>query len=386
MSQLKVNGIRHTGASSDAVTLATDGTCTAKLTNNLSNRNVIINGGMMISQRSTSKTVSSGVSGCQTLDRWQTSIGGTAEYTQSQSTDEPGGFMNSMKYECTTADASLAASDSFRIIYKGEGYDAQRFGKGTSRAVSATLSFWIKTNKTGNYQVNWRDINNSRMVGAQYTVSSANTWERKEITFPTESSNGELYNTNGQGLYLEWWFTSGSNQTSGSVPTSWEAYDATDRAAGLNVNMADATGNTLYITGVQMEASDYATDFEHRSYGDELAKCQRYFYLAASGADDAVATVAICFNYGTGSARAMLYFPTTMRTIPDIFEVSGTDYWRILQAGGTNDYPDSVHGGNERLNMAETAFEDDVSGMTAGQATLLRINNAAARLGYDAEL
>ena len=82
----------------------------------------------------------------------------------------------------------------------------------------------------------------------------------------------------------------------------------------------------------------------------------------------------------------MLYFPTTMRTIPDIFEVSGTDYWRILQAGGTNDYPDSVHGGNERLNMAETAFEDDVSGMTAGQATLLRINNAAARLGYDAEL
>jgi hypothetical protein len=386
MSQLKVNGIRHTGASSDAVTLATDGTCTAKLTNNLSNRNAIINGGMMISQRSTSKTVGSGIGGCQTLDRWQTSIGGTAQYTQSQSTDEPGGFMNSMKYECTTADASPAASDSFRIIYKGEGYDAQRFGKGTSRAVSATLSFWIKTNKTGNYQVNWRDINNSRMVGAQYTVSSANTWERKEITFPTESSNGELYKTNGQGLYLEWWFTSGSNQTSGSVPTSWEAYDATDRAAGLNVNMADATGNTLYITGVQMEASDYATDFEHRSYGDELAKCQRYFYLAASGADDAVATVAICFNYGTGSARAMLYFPTTMRTIPDIFEVSGTDYWRILQAGGTNDYPDSVHGGNERLNMAETAFEDDVSGMTAGQATLLRINNAAARLGYDAEL
>ena len=202
---------------------------------------------------------------------------GDAEYTLSQSADEPGGFMNSLKLDCTTADTSLAASDTMRLIYKGEGYDVQRFGKGTSRALSATLSFWIKTNKTGNYQVNWRDIANGRMVGAQYTVSQADTWERKEITFPNETSNGELYNNSNQGLYLEWWFTSGSTTNSGAVPTAWEAYATGDRAAGLNVNLADSTSNELYLTGVQFEVGTAATPFEHISFENELRRCQRYY-------------------------------------------------------------------------------------------------------------
>jgi hypothetical protein len=181
------------------------------------------------------------------------------------------------------------------------------------------------------------------MIGAQYTVSSANTWERKEITFPTESSNGELYNTNGQGLYLEWWFTSGTNQTSGSVPTSWEAYAATDRAAGLNVNMADATGNTLYITGVQMEASDYATDFEVRSYGDELAKCQRYYYKPEYDTDSGP----YAFEYHQSYKAAQEYFPVTMRATPTstVTASSGSfttwlpspTHWKgYIAAGGTD--------------------------------------------------
>ena len=273
--------VRADGRVSIASSLAVAGICTAATfvptDGQLGYRNVIVNGSMMIAQRSTSKTVSSSVAGCQTLDKWQISISGSAEYTMSQSADEPGGFMNSLKLDCTTADTSLAASDTMRIIYKGEGYDAQRFGKGTSRAVSATLSFWIKTNKTGNYQVNWRDIANGRMVGAQYTVSQANTWERKEITFPNETSNGEFYNNANQGLYLEWWFTSGSTTNSGAVPTAWEGYTAGDRAAGLNVNLADSTSNELYITGVQMEVGTVATPFEHISFENELRRCQRYY-------------------------------------------------------------------------------------------------------------
>ena len=104
------------------------------------------------------------------------------------------------------------------------------------------------------------------MVGAQYTVSQADTWERKEITFPNETSNGELYNNSIQGLYLEWWFTSGSTTNSGAVPTAWEAYATGDRAAGLNVNLADSTSNELYLTGVQFEVGTAATPFEHISF------------------------------------------------------------------------------------------------------------------------
>ena len=107
--------------------------------------------------------------------------------------------------------------------------------------------------------------------------------------------------------------------------------------------------------------------------------------MAASGEDNSD-TVAICFNFSANSARAVFYFPTTMRTTPDIYSVEGTNYFRILQPGGTTDNPDSIHGGNERPNMAEMAFEDDVSGMTVGQASILRLNNDNARIGFEAEL
>ena len=107
--------------------------------------------------------------------------------------------------------------------------------------------------------------------------------------------------------------------------------------------------------------------------------------MAASGEDN-TDTVALCMNFSASSARAVFYFPTTMRTVPDIYEVGGTNYFRIFQAGGVNDYPDSIHGGNERPNMAEMAFEDDVSGMTVGQASILRLNNDNARIGFEAEL
>ena len=140
------------------------------------------------------------------------------------------------------------------------------------------------------------------------------------------------------------------------------------------------------MTNLQFEVGDTATSFEHRSFAEELARCQRYFYMAASGADSNSATVALCMNFSSASARAVFHFPVTMRTIPDIYEVGGTNYFKILQPGGTTDLPDSIHGGNERPNMAEMAFEDDVSGMTAGQASLLRINNSAARIGFTAEM
>ena len=281
---------------------------------NLSNRNKIINGGMVIAQRTTAATVSSSASGYKGVDRFSVSIGGNTVFVMSQSNDHPEGFSKSMKFDCTTAVASPAAGDSFRVLYKGEGYDVQDIGKGTSGAKPVTLSFYIKTNKTGNYQVNWRDVTNSRMVCGTYTVNSANTWERKVITFPTETSNGELSNDSSAELYLEWWFIAGSTASSGTAHATWDAYNNANRAANLNVSIGDNTDNVLYLTGVQLEIGSVATPFEHRSFHDDYLRCCRYYF---GGANTYVSgTTYYGSVYSSGNSMVRVPHPVPMRTTP----------------------------------------------------------------------
>ncbi len=281
---------------------------------NLSNRNKIINGGMVIAQRATSATVSSSASGFKTVDRFQVSIGGNQVFVMSQSGDHPDGFSKSMKFDCTTAVASPASGDTMRVIYKGEGYDIQDIGKGTSGAKPVTLSFYIKTNKTGNYQVNWRDLDNSRMVCGTYTVNSPNTWERKEITFPTESSNGQFNNNNSAQLYLEWWFIAGSDANSGTANATWDTYANANRAANLNVSIGDHTDNVLYLTGVQLEIGSVATPFEHRSFHDDYLRCCRYYF----GGANTYTTGSVYYGsvYSSGNSMIRVPHPVPMRTTP----------------------------------------------------------------------
>ena len=282
---------------------------------NLSNRNKIINGGMVIAQRATSATASSGSgSGFRTVDRFSVSIGGNAVFTMSQSGDHPEAFSKSMKFDCTTADADAGAGDSFRVLYKGEGYDIQDIGKGTSGAKPVTLSFYIKTNKTGNYQVNWRDLDNSRMVCGTYTVNSANTWERKVITFPTETSNGQFNNNNSAQLYLEWWFISGTSTNSGTAHSTWDTYNNANRAANLNVNMGDSTDNVLYLTGVQFEIGSVATPFEHRSFHDDYLRCCRYYFGGANTYNSGAAYYGSV--YSSGNSMVRVPHPVPMRSTP----------------------------------------------------------------------
>ena len=281
---------------------------------NLSNRNKIINGGMAIAQRATSATVSTSHVGYKTVDRFTVSIGGGAVFTMSQSGDHPEGFSKSMKFDCTTADADAGTGDSFRVIYKGEGYDVQDIGKGTSGAKPVTLSFYIKTNKTGNYQVNWRDVDNSRMVCGTYTVNSANTWERKVITFPTETSNGQFNNSNSAQLYLEWWFISGTSYNSGTAHATWDAYNNANRAANLNVNIGDNTDNVLYLTGVQFEIGSVATPFEHRSFHDDYLRCCRYYFGGANTYSSGANYYGCVYSSGTSMVRVP--HPVPMRSTP----------------------------------------------------------------------
>lgn len=276
----------------------------------LSNRNLVINGAMQVSVRGDS----TGVTGAAYYgpDRYRFTVGsaGVGAYTISQDTDAPSGFGYSYKIDCTTADASPDATDAVFIATRFEGQDLQRLKKGTADAASVTLSFWVKSNLTGTYQANLFDLDNTRIIGSTYTISVAGTWEYKTITFAGDTS-GAFSNDNGLSLQVEWALDGGTSYTSGAVPTSWEATSNADRAAGLTVNLADNTSNYWQLTGVQLEVSDTSTPFEHRSYGDELARCQRY-YTEADG------TITTLMLRPDGFRFVPWYFPVTMRTAPTV--------------------------------------------------------------------
>jgi hypothetical protein len=281
----------------------------------LTGRNLIINGAMQVAQRGTS--FSSVTTGAYHLDRFKTILSGLGTWTMSQSTTAPTGFSNSLKYECTTADASPAAGDYMALYHNLEGQNIQHLKKGTASAESLTLSFWVRSNKTGTYQVNLYDDDNNRVLGSTYSVSSADTWEYKTITYSGDTT-GALDNDNALSLHVEWWLGSGTNFSSGTIPASWSALDNTDRNASGTVNLADTVGNTFYITGVQLEVGEQATPFEHRSYGDELARCQRYTWkLGGFGADQYLASTWLYFD-GSTIHTGPYYCPVQMRADPSL--------------------------------------------------------------------
>jgi hypothetical protein len=247
-------------------------------------RNIIINGDMSIAQRGTSET---GITsnGYYTLDRWRSAITSLGTWTQSQSTDVPSnqGFATSLKMDCTTADASPSASDVARIEQKFEGQNLQYLKKGTSSAESTTLSFWVKSNKTGTYICELVDNDNTRSISKSYTISSASTWEKKTITFDGDTT-GVLGNDNGASLRLFFWLGSGTDSTSGTLQTSWGSVVTANRAVG-QVNLADSTSNEWFITGIQLEAGTTASDFEFLPYDVNLLRCQRYYETGDTGAE-----------------------------------------------------------------------------------------------------
>ena len=246
----------------------------------LTGRNLIINGAMQVAQRGTSETgVTSTTFVC---DRFQFAASGTiGTYTLAQSTAAPDGFAYSLKLDTTTADASPAGTDNLTIRYKIEGQDLQQFKFGTASAESMTLSFWCRSNKTGDIQVNLRNMDAGRIIAAAVSINAANTWEYKTVTVAGDTSSG-FNNDNGESLRIEWFLDVGPDWSSGAVPTSWETLSAGDLGAGVTLALADNTANEFFLTGVQLEVGEQATPFEHRSFGDELSRCQRYFQYIES--------------------------------------------------------------------------------------------------------
>jgi hypothetical protein len=274
----------------------------------LSNRNLIINGAMQVAQRGTSSAGLGAAAGYFTVDRWSMGLNGTTagRYTMSQSTDAPAGFSKSMKLDVTTADTSIAADELVGFLQRIEGQDIQRLSKGTPDAKTAVFSFYAKgTPKT--FIVEFQD-DNSRRFSRTFTTTTS--WQRFEIDVPADTT-GEIDDDNTTGLTIIFWFHAGSDYTSGTLQTTWGGTTTANRAVGCE-SLFSSTDNELLITGVQLEIGDVATPFEHRSFGDELARCQRYYQKFQA----LVGNSTHAWQSGAGSSWSVLTPPVATRANP----------------------------------------------------------------------
>lgn len=274
-------------------------------------RNLIINGAMQVAQRATSFTGTGGGLFC--IDRWRfIRNAGTPTLTHTQESDAPDGFSYSYKINVDTP-TTLASTHHSELAYSIEAQDMQYLNWGSSAAKDITLSFWVKSNVTGIYSCSFRnqdggDVNLSKT----YTINTSGFWEYKTITIDGDTVNS-INNDNGYGLRPHWALSAGSNYTTGTVGV-WNS-DLTYKFAGHAVDFNGTANNYWQITGVQLEVGNIANPFEHRSYGEELALCQRYYWVLPSGYDDGstgkkASTGSILSFNSTGT------FPVTMRATP----------------------------------------------------------------------
>jgi len=346
-------------------------------------RNLVINGACTISQRGTSTTgVTNG--GYNSVDRFEFLLNTLGTWTSEQSTDAPDGFVNSHKLTATTADASPASGDYAVIFYKPEGQDLQALQYGLSGAKTTTISFWVKSNKTGNASFTVLQPDGSdRMLPQQYTINSANTWEYKSISIVGDQS-GNIDNDNGDGIRLEWWINSGSTYTGGSHSSTWIAYDVSSRNVS-NLGVGGATSDYFAITGVQLEVGSQATPFEHRLYADELARCKRYYERLNFLNTDYVLQGQT--GGATTTANGLLYY-TEKRTAPTVtLPSAGQTTGTITFLNPTGGYPSST--GSHVIQVAGPkqcrVYGSGYTGLTAGSNSIL-FSTGTTSVDVDAEL
>ena len=385
MSEIKVNSIKGVGATDAAITVNnSDGTCTANITSigggQLSNRNKVINGSMIIHQRGGSKTGNE-----YTLDRFHVSSSTDGAYSVSQSTESPDDFSNSLHVDCTTADTSVASGQYLQLKHAIEGQNLQDLAKGTSSAKKTVLSFYVKTNLTGTYAVAIYDGDNNRLFETTYTVSNTN-WNRYTIDIPADTT-GALGNDNGSSIELYWALVQGSSRTSGSASTSWGSYSLTNFAVGHNVNFLSSTDNNWYLTGVQFEKSDtgVATDFEHRSFAQEIQLCKRYYEVLVNGNGLNWGGVAVMH---TSDSPNHVCNWVEKRATPSLEFVEGSGYYRYYSNDTylSANKPSSLAYATKISGIISTASSLTSGSLVAGGAAWSYTVNANAYIAVSAEL
>jgi len=302
----------------------------------LSNRNMIINGAMAFSQRNGTSlvTLNSAGSVLYEFDRWSRQVQQNGKLTLQQVTDAPSGFSYSIK--ATTASAITASgSDYYMIRQPIEGFDSAHLAYGTSSARTTTLSFWVKSTLTGQWSGSIKNAAGNRAYTFPYYINSPSTWEYKTVIIPGDTSGTWIGSTNGIGLAVMYDLGTARSDLHGTL-NSWTATNS--YASSTGVKLVQNASATWQITGVQLEVGDTATPFEHRSYGDELAKCQRYYQNIQC--KDTNGNVALMRNRSTTNEYSgTVYSMSTMRTEPSM---SNTGMDRLHKPGIVYDTVASV--------------------------------------------
>ena len=351
----------------------------------LSNRNLVINGAMQVAQRGTQETgvTSSGYKNGP--DRYRLSVSSIGTWTVDQSTDAPDGFSNSYKLTCTTANASPTGTNNVYITQRIEAQNLQNLKYGTGSAESVTVSFWVKSNKTGTYTFELYQSDGDDQYSQAYSISSADTWEYKTLTFSGNTA-AAIVNDNGRGIEPTWWLAGGPDWSSGTFnDTGWAARVNANRLSPSQVNLGDATSNNWSITGVQLEVGSVATPFEHRSYGDELARCQRY-YQRNSVKNGTLIGVYLNPTRFYGSR---INFPVKMRANPTTSFISlDVNNFKWVNPGTSSFSSNSTDG--IVLNADETGTNLTQTRQGAGSASPVTFNSYVLEAGFtydaDAEL
>jgi len=251
-------------------------------------RNLIINGAMQVAQRGTSYSQSPNSGNYHTVDRFSYRrtggwVGVTAVTLTQESSGAPSGFTHFLRYAPSGADSSVPSDTSMYVDAKLEGNSTSFLGLGTSSAKTFTLSFYVRSSVTGTFSVSAGD--NGGASGAkylaEYTINSANTWERKEITIPGTSSGSFATNTN-TGLVILFVVSADASSSTyaSSTLNSWQTSTDARWSTNQSAAVTATAGQTWDLTGIQLEIGSQASDFEHRSFGEELALCQRYYEIA----------------------------------------------------------------------------------------------------------
>jgi hypothetical protein len=359
--------------------LKTDGSGQLGFADRHANPSLIINGAMTVAQRGTQTGQTGTV--YTACDRFLTAEVGDTVTTSSQNTDVPSGqgFANSLKIDVTTPDASLAASDVFLVVTKLEGQDLQHLLYGTSDAKNLTLSFWVKSPKTGTHILELRQNDATYFNSQAYTIASANTWQKVELTFRGYTSTA-FDDDNGYSLAITWFLAAGSDYSSGTLSSdTWHNTQA-NRAVG-QVNCVDDAANNFYLTGVKLEVGSTATDFVHRSYGEELALCQRYFYR--SQGTSAYTGHGMGANFDGNSSDLFVHFPVEMRANPSV-SFSGTV--GMHRGSSTNSNIINMTNAGNSKTVAFVRCDHGNVFSTGDAVYCINTNDASGEISFNAEL
>ena len=326
-------------------------------------KNILINGAMQHSQRGTSFTHTTTAQ--YTLDRFQASNGSSFNWNSaviSQSSDSPEGFANSLKVDVASTSTPTGGHNGL-FKYHVEAHDLQQLGFGTSAAKSFTLSFWVKSNKIGTYTVQIYQSDADKYLLSEYSISSSSTWEYKTLTFVGNTAD-VIDNNNGVGFEVRFNLACGPSDHTTAKATWTAGGGGTIYATSNQVNLFDNASNEWYMTGVQLEVGRNATDFEHRSYGEELALCQRYCQLIPN--NGASSRIAMGTWSSATTARVLCWLKTTMRDTPTVHSVPNRG--RMLR---------------ESINWYDVNGDPDLP-ESSNDVVVFRFNNSIASSGASA--